>query len=146
MDEKLQELLYAVQRAASDFSDAACAAGRRANEWVQNGRAKVQILDLRTEINVHLKEIGQIVYNTHTGTPTESEVLFAKLAEIDQLNARIAELESQCAGGQTACGEEADFVVEDYQEPSETVACPACGAAVRKGDRFCRECGEALSE
>lgn len=142
MDEKLQELLYAVQRAASDFSDAACAAGRRANEWVQNGRARVQILDLRAEINVRLKEIGQIVYSTHTGSPTESEVLFAKLAEIDQLNARIAELESQCA----ACGEEADFVVEDYQEPEETVSCPACGAATQKGDRFCRECGEALSE
>ena len=79
MDEKLQELLYAVQKAAADLGDAACAAGKRANEWVQNGRARVQILDLRTEVNVRLKEIGQIVYNTHTGTPTDSDVLFAKL-------------------------------------------------------------------
>ena len=97
MDEKLQELLYAVQKAAADLGDAACAAGKRANEWVQNGRARVQILDLRTEVNVRLKEIGQIVYNTHTGTPTDSDVLLAKLEEIDRINARIAELQRQCA-------------------------------------------------
>ena len=34
-----------------------------------------------------LRQVGEMIYATHTGTPTESEVLLAKLQEIDALRA-----------------------------------------------------------
>ena len=39
-----------------------------------------------------LMEAGEIVYGTHAGNLTESEELLEKLREIDDLKARLAEL------------------------------------------------------
>ena len=67
-----------------------------------------------------------MIYATHTGTPTESEVLLAKLQEIDGLRQQIDRLEREIARLQGGA------------------VCPFCGAAARSGDAFCRECGQKL--
>ena len=95
MNERLQELLDAVQRTASQVGGSA-------------------------------RELGELLYATHTGTLTESEVLLAKLQEIDGLRQQIDRLEWEIARLQGGA------------------VCPFCGAAARSGDVFCRECGQKL--
>ena len=80
----------------------------------------------RQAVSTALREVGEMIYATHTGTLTESEVLLAKLQEIDGLRQQIDRLEREIARLQGGA------------------VCPFCGAAARSGDVFCRECGQKL--
>lgn len=131
MNEKVQELLENVQRTASCVSDvavdAAYGVGKKAGELLSVAKLNIRLVDLRSEMNLQLREVGEMVYATHTGNPTESETLLAKLQEIDGLKAQIAAVEAEIGRQHTAAGE-----------------CPVCGTEPREGDQFCRECGEKL--
>ena len=127
MNERLQELLDAVQRTASQVggsaADAAYGMGKRAGELLSVAKLNIRIMDLKGAVGTALREM---IYATHTGTPTESEVLLAKLQEIDGLRQQIDRLEREIARLQGGA------------------VCPFCGAAARSGDAFCRECGQKL--
>ena len=126
MNERLQELLDAVQRTASQVggsaADAAYGMGKRAGELLSVAKLNIRIMDLKGAVSTALREVGEMIYATHTGTLTESEVLLAKLQEIDGLRQQIDRLERLQGGA----------------------VCPFCGAAARSGDVFCRECGQKL--
>ena len=130
MNERLQELLGSVQRTACQVggaaADAAYGVGKKAGELLSVGKLNIQVANLRGSVNAALQEVGAMIYGTHTGTPTDSDVLLAKLQEIDSLNARIAQLNEQIA---------------QLQKGS---VCPLCGAPAQAGDVFCRECGGKL--
>ena len=130
MNEKLQELLDSVQRTASQMgdmaSDAAYGAGRKAEELLSVAKLNIRVASLRADVNVALREVGEMLYATHTGTPTDSEILLAKLEEIDGLNAQISGLEAQIGKERAAH------------------TCSTCGATAQDGDQFCRECGGKL--
>lgn len=129
MNEKMQELLNSVQRTAIQVGSVADAAaygvGKKAGELLSVAKLNIQLVDRKAEVNTALREVGEMLYATHTGSPTESEVLLEKLQEIDGLKAEIRKLEA-------AIGRE------------RAAICTTCGAAVREGDTFCRECGERL--
>lgn len=131
MNEKVQDLLGGVQRTAVQVSDAAADAaygvGKKAGELLSVAKLNIRLVDLRAEVNLQLREVGELVYATHTGEPTESETLLEKLREIDGLKEQIAAAEAEIGRQRSAAGE-----------------CPVCGSTPRKGDRFCRECGEQL--
>lgn len=86
-------------------------------------RRQIELSDLRAGINAALRELGELLYATHTGTPTDSEALLAKMEEIDRLKARVRELEG---------------------DPVVHLLCPRCGREVRPDDVYCRDCGEKL--
>ena len=73
-----------------------------------------------------MRDIGRMVYLTHTGAETDEAALEAKLAEIDEKYAQIAELKA----------------VQEAEKP--TTVCPVCGKACDKNDLYCRVCGEKL--
>lgn len=89
-------------------------------------RLRYQAARVEGEMDGKLMEAGEMVYATHTGNPTESGELLQKLQEIDELKARLAELNETLG-----------------REPEGPV-CPGCGEAVEEGDCFCRFCGEKL--
>ena len=130
MNEKLASLLESVQRTAIQASDVAADAaygvGKKAGELLSVAKLNIRIMDRKAEVNNALKEVGEILYATHTGDPTDSDVLLAKLQEIDALKAEIAELQVQIG----------------KEEAAHT--CPTCGACVREGANFCGECGGSL--
>ena len=126
MNEKFYDLLNQVQKTAVQVggvaSDAAYGAGKKAEELASCAKAKLKEMDTRAEVNLKLRELGELVYATHTGNPTDSEVLLAKLKEIDELKAQLpAEPEKPA------------------EEPEKT--CSTCGAEVPEDSAFCGECG-----
>ena len=130
MNERLAELLDTVRRTASQVGGAAADAAYSAGKWaggkLHDARRRIRIAALEGRVEGCFAEIGEMLYATHTGTPTESEVLLAKLQEIDALRAQIGQLEQEIARLQGGA------------------VCPFCGAPAQKGDVFCRECGGKL--
>lgn len=62
--------------------------GLGAKRLTDAARRQIELSDLRAGINAALRELGELLYATHTGTPTDSEALLAKMEEIDRLKAR----------------------------------------------------------
>nr|WP_325185225.1 zinc ribbon domain-containing protein [uncultured Oscillibacter sp.] len=130
MNEKLQNLLDLIQRTALQAGDLAAdavyGAGQMADDLLSSAKLRVRAATVEGDINGKLMEVGEMVYATHTGNPTESEALLAKLQEIDELKAQLSDIRDALD-----------------RRPRGKV-CPACGAAVREGDTFCGECGGPL--
>lgn len=130
MNEKLASLLETVRRTAiqtgSVAADAAYSAGKMAGELLSVAKLNIRIMERKSDVNAALKEIGEILYATHTGNPSDSEVLLAKLQEIDALKAEIAEMQAQ------------------IKREEEQHTCCTCGSDVKEGAAFCGECGEKL--
>jgi hypothetical protein len=130
MNEKLYDVLDRVQstavRAGGAAADAACGVGRRAGALLSTAKLNIRVTELRGQVNTALQEAGAMLYATHTGTPTDSNILLAKLEEIDALYAQIDALNAQIG----------------REEAAHT--CATCGARTQDGDQFCRECGGKL--
>ena len=130
MNEKLHDILDMVQRTAVQVGDTAAdmaySVGKKTEELLSVAKLNIRIVDLKAEVNTSMREVGEMLYATHTGTPTDSDILQAKLEEIDGLKTQIAELEAQIG------------------KEREAHTCATCGAATRDGDDFCRECGGKL--
>lgn len=129
MDERLQAILDNVQKTAATATETAQDMGKRATQWLSAGKLNIRIIDLKAQVSEKLREVGQMVYSTHTGTPTNSDSLLEKLREIDDLNAQIRALTAE---------------IETAKEPEGAVVCPVCGALARRNDKFCRGCGAKL--
>ena len=130
MNEKLAALLESVQRTAVQASDVAADAaygvGKAAGELLSVAKLNIRIMDRKAAVNTALREVGEILYATHTGNPSDSDVLLAKLQEIDALKAEIAEMQAE------------------IRQEEEKHTCATCGSKIQEGDAFCGECGDKL--
>ncbi len=129
MDDKVKELLERIRTTASVAADTAVdtarVAGKRAGQMVDVAKLNVQLFDLKGEFNDVLRQLGQVMYDAHTGSDSEVDVT-ALLARADETAARAAEVKGRIA---------------DLRHAQD---CPVCGASCGKDDKFCRVCGAGL--
>ena len=123
MDEKVKELLERVRGTAGDT---ARAAGRMAGQMVDVAKLNVQLFDLNGEYNDVLRQLGQVMVDTHHAQSEDPEKVAALLERADETAERAAELKARIA------------------DLRQSQTCPACGAPCGKGDKFCRACGRQL--
>lgn len=130
MDEKVRALLERVRGTANYAADAAAdgarTAGRKAGQMMDVAKLNVQLFDLNGEFNEVLRQLGQVMYQTHLGQAAESARVGEQLAQADELAARISELKARIA------------------DLKQAQSCPICGTPCGKGDKFCRVCGTQL--
>lgn len=130
MDERVKELLGKARLTAEAAMGAAAqvagTVAQRGEKMVGKTRRSLRVLDLNNEIELLMRDIGRMVYLTHTGTETDEQALQSKLEKIDEKYAAIAGIKEQQAALRT------------------TMICPVCGKIVDKGDLYCRICGEKL--
>ena len=131
MDDKVKELMDRIRGTASVAADA-CAdtarvAGKKAGQMVDVAKLNVQLFDLNGEFNDILRQLGQVMYNTHKGQTPEEDPLPQLLAQADETAGKIADMKARIA------------------DLRQAQTCPGCGAPCGKEDQFCRRCGTKLS-
>ena len=130
MDDKVRALLERIKGTAGIAADAAAggarAAGRKAGQMVDVAKLNVQLFDLNGEYNDILRQLGQVMFDTHKGQVPEGAAVTALLDQADEKSAKIAELKGRIA------------------DLKQAQACPVCGEPCGKSDKFCRACGGQL--
>ena len=130
MEDRVKELLERIRATASVAADAAAdtarVAGKRAGQMVDVAKLNVQLFDLNGEFNDTLRQLGQVMYDTHLGQETGEDTVSSLLARADGIAMKIAEVKGR---------------ISDLRQ---TKPCPGCGASCGKEDLFCRRCGGSL--
>lgn len=119
MNESLNRLFSKARRTGGAV---ACGAGQLSAVLTDRARRGARLVHLRASVHSQLRTVGQMLYDTHTGRPADSEELLDQLRRIDALNDEI----TRCRG------------------TSSARRCRTCGAQAPTGDRYCRQCGQKL--
>ena len=93
---------------------------------VDVAKLNVQLFDLNGEYNDILRQLGQVMVETHKGEAPEGSRVNRLLEQADEMAVKIAELKGRIS------------------DMKQSQSCPACGAPCGKGDKFCRACGGPL--
>ncbi len=112
---------------AAMLRDAASAAGRRASELLSQVRLEREIRDIREEIGLQMRAVGEIIYATHRGSPSGSEKIQTILEYVDGLQ------------------EELDAHRRERETLRGLLVCNACGEANPASCLYCQNCGKPLS-
>ena len=125
-----EDLLGQTCRVALDVGDAAGrgarAAGKAAEDTLRYTKLKLEEAELTAQVRRKLRRVGEMVYATHTGDPTDSEAMEEVLREIDGLRQVLREKEAQRLRlrGVRPCG--------------------GCGAVNDRENEYCTNCGQPL--
>ena len=128
--ETLEEIWGQTCKAAMDAGDAAKTgvkkAGKATEDTVQYAKLKWEEADLESRVRRCLQRVGEMVYATHTGDPTDSDTMQTALEAVDSLKEQIAQKE------------------RELQSIRGVTVCTACGAANPTGHVYCSSCGQPL--
>ena len=113
--------------AASALREAGWSLGRRLEEARGRLRLEKEIRDIRDEIGLQMRAVGEIMYAAHKGNPSDSGRVQEILEYVDGLH------------------EELDAHQREQETLKGLLVCPACGGANGSGSLYCQNCGKPLS-
>ena len=126
-----RRFLQNVKNAALDVADAvqegSWAVQGRVGNVVERLRLQREVRDLREEIDLQMRSVGEIIYAAHKGSPSDSQKVQDILEFVDGLH------------------EELDAHVREQETLQGFLVCPGCGEPNRPEGLYCERCGRALS-
>lgn len=117
----------AVLDTAAALREGASAVERRAAESLSRLRLEREIRDLREEVGLQMRAVGEIMYESHRGHPSDSSLVQEILEYVDGLH---EELEAHRRELETLRG---------------LLVCSSCGEGNSAGSLYCQNCGKPLS-
>ena len=100
------------------------ALGVKASDTLAYARLRHEVDELQDEIMLQMCALGELVYATHCGNPSDSDDLQKILEYIDDLHSEIDAHEEQMKLLRGIC------------------CCPICGGEIRSTDSYCQHCGQ----
>ncbi|MGC8827466.1 MAG: hypothetical protein ACP5TV_10730, partial [Anaerolineae bacterium] len=100
--------------------------------------ARARLAQLRQERHDLLAEIGEEAVALYASGEITLPGLSMKIVQLSELQERIEQEEARMAAAVEASRPKA-------VSPAPVGACPACGAMLFAGDRFCPQCGRRVS-
>lgn len=127
----LSRLLSRTKFSAADVSEAArtgfAAASGKASDTIACARLRRTVEELEDEIALQMCNLGEIVYATHCGRPSDSGEMQKILEYVDRLH------------------EEIEGHERERKRLRGISFCPVCGAENAPANTYCRDCGQPLS-
>lgn len=128
---KPKKIRQRAEDAAFGAAEAARAGAEKAGRSAENAVTRVKlgrvIRDLQQEIDLQMQAVGELIYATHRGTPSDSDDVQEILEYVDGLYEEMEGHQRQLKllQGQLLCG--------------------ACGAENESSNVYCHNCGQPLS-
>ena len=128
--EQWSDLCRGTRKVAEDLGQAAWAGawkvGQAAGSAARCARLGLRILELQSALRAQMRQIGELVYATHAGSPTPSATLQAALEEADRRK------------------EEIEACQQALAALRGVAVCDMCGAENSAGSARCAQCGHPL--
>ncbi|MGN0686913.1 MAG: hypothetical protein ACI4KA_02260 [Oscillospiraceae bacterium] len=112
----------------STTKNVAATAGKKTDEAVKLSKLKIKKSQIKSDIKAKYEKLGELVYNMNKANEKDEEAYNAAIADIDDLNAKLADLDRQ------------------LDELNGEVACEKCGAKTKNDNSYCPKCGTKLPE
>lgn len=123
-------LLRRTKDAALDVSEAARTgaelAGQRAGDALACAKLNQAVRDVQEEIDLQMKAVGELIYATHRGSPSNSDDVQEILEFVDSLY------------------EEMEGHQQELKRLRGELLCAGCGAENESANLYCHNCGQPL--
>jgi rubrerythrin len=100
---------------------------QRAEDTLAQASLRRMVRELEGEIALQMASLGELVYATHRGTPSDSEEMEKLLSYIDVLENQLAEHRQELA-----------------RPAKNALLCPVCGTENPDTNVYCHNCGQPL--
>ena len=101
--------------------------GQKAEETLAYAKLRRTVKDLEEEIDLQMKAVGELIYATHRGTPSDSDDVQEILEYVDSLS------------------EEMEGHQRQMKAMKGSLFCQVCGAENAGTNVYCHNCGQPLS-
>ena len=123
-DDILNKVKAKAKAAGQAAAYAADVTAQKAEKIYETTKLNFKLYELNGEAEEIQKKIGAIMYQAHEGAETNQQELDELLKDLDELNARRAELKEKIA------------------QNKNRKTCPKCGSFCKNEDQFCAGCGQ----
>lgn len=124
MNEIIERMRAAAINAADAAGRAAGSMSNAAQNVYENAKLRMLMFDINTDVELLYRDIGKIVYLTHTGQEIDSSEIEKKIKTIDEKMASIEAIKLNLS--------------------ADSHHCPFCSEEILPDSVFCQKCGERL--